>query len=304
MESACLTVEGLDVGKCPEQDRDASLQDFIRLFGLLNDTKTAMYRQKGIERKEFSFGMIWNLFGSAWPSFRNNPSLRGISQSTYQMLSNLSMPNPWLGREIEDEEWDGIDEFKRLYGFKPEALVDSYVYTVGQWHEGRAGYYSDNQDKYEWKEACFLPNVMYSNDLLEEEIYAHGLGDEFEETKHKFNGNRERAVAEVFHKSVMARHGGALEGYVKEIGEKICKANFYRFEKELSSSEQRRRGSLRKIYSLVGKDGEKQYISLDFLHGMFEFHDSKGEHLGEFRFTGMMNSGPSPDHNIKLLKRQ
>ena len=34
-----------------------------------------------------------------------------------------------------------------------------------------------------------------------------------------------------------------------------------------------------------------QFISIDFGHGMFEFHDENGEHQGEFRFDGSQNYG-------------
>ena len=60
--------------------------------------------------------------------------------------------------------------------------------------------------------------------------------------------------------------------------------------------------SLRKIYSILNRNGKKQYISLDLRHGMMEFHDEKGTHLGEFRFTGVKNAEAESSHDLQALK--
>ncbi len=59
---------------------------------------------------------------------------------------------------------------------------------------------------------------------------------------------------------------------------------------------------MRKIFSLTGHDGKKKYISIDFKHGFFEFHDYRGDHLGEYRFNGEFNSEADPSHNLKSVK--
>ena len=54
-------------------------------------------------------------------------------------------------------------------------------------------------------------------------------------------------------------------------------------------------------YHGIIKDGKKQYISLDFHKGMFEFHDEKGIHLGEYFFDGTRNKGAEESHNLRTL---
>lgn len=61
-------------------------------------------------------------------------------------------------------------------------------------------------------------------------------------------------------------------------------------------------GSLRAIYSLVGSEGKKQYISVDHKHGMFEYYNDKGIHQGEFRFDGTLNKKAKKTHDLKSIR--
>jgi len=72
---------------------------------------------------------------------------------------------------------------------------------------------------------------------------------------------------------------------------------------ELSNLERQYAKSLREIYSIMNKDSKLQFISIDFAHGMFEFHDENGEHQGEYRFDGSYNSPKQPDHSFKCMKQ-
>ena len=92
-------------------------------------------------------------------------------------------------------------------------------------------------------------------------------------------------------------------GYASKIGGEICRCNYYTYEAELSDMERQFAKSIREIYSIVNKGGLEQFISIDFGHGMFEFHDKNGEHQGEFRFNGTLNSGVEADHRLKSLEQ-
>jgi hypothetical protein len=100
----------------------------------------------------------------------------------------------------------------------------------------------------------------------------------------------------------MRQQGPNLAAYTIEIGGKIAKSNYYEYDAQLSANETRAAGnSLRTIYKIIGNGGQLKYISLDHLHGMFEFHNFKGEHLGEFKFDGSFNSKAEPDHNFRTI---
>jgi hypothetical protein len=99
----------------------------------------------------------------------------------------------------------------------------------------------------------------------------------------------------------MKKKGHNTEAYTIEIGEKVAELNYYVYLPNLSRNERDETKSLRTIFRLVNRHGHKQYISLDHKHGMFEYHNSDGEHIGEFKFDGTFNSGPEVSHNLKTL---
>lgn len=100
----------------------------------------------------------------------------------------------------------------------------------------------------------------------------------------------------------MAHKGAERYAYAEKIGKQILKINGYMYETELSQREQVAAKSLRSIYSIINKSRYKQYVSIDFEHGMFELINHLNDHLGEFRFDGTYNSDPEPDHAFKTLR--
>lgn len=95
-----------------------------------------------------------------------------------------------------------------------------------------------------------------------------------------------------------------MEAYASKIGGEICRYNYYTYEKELSNLERQYAKSLREIYSIVNRNGNLQFISIDFGHGMFESHDENGKHQGEFRFDGCTsNKGSSANHDLKCVSQ-
>jgi hypothetical protein len=109
-----------------------------------------------------------------------------------------------------------------------------------------------------------------------------------------------KELAIFFHDEVLRKKGPETGAYSLTLGNEILESNGYRFEAELSSRvKEDASGSKRKIYSIL-KNGENQFVSIDFKHGMFELHNSKGEHLGESKFDGSYNSGPEASHNFNV----
>ena len=94
--------------------------------------------------------------------------------------------------------------------------------------------------------------------------------------------------------------GGEKEGYIREIGTRLCQANYYTYDREVSDKNKERSGYgvLRVIFSIIGRQGKKQYISLDFEKGMFEYYDYLGRHMGEYRFDGSNNKRAERSHDI------
>lgn len=299
MESALLLIIGLETSTIPEKERDNRYSHFCELVTYFHSTKVNLYKESGLDNHKFSFGTIYDFVYGGWKDFIHKKSLKGISQKTYQMMASSLMQHPSLGAEITEYDWNQKQHLKASYGLCPDAKASSYVTDKLSWQNERAKYYAANQS-YIWEkdDDDFLPNRSLSDLILEQEIEKHGKKDIYDEELSKKTPN---ALAVVFHEKVMSGKGNSLAAYTQEIGSRICEANYYRYEEELTRKEQQIAKSLRKIYSLINREGKKQYISLDFRHGMMEFHDEQGIHLGEFRFTGIKNSDAEASHDLKSI---
>ena len=90
---------------------------------------------------------------------------------------------------------------------------------------------------------------------------------------------------------------------LKEMAAQVAIVNGYRFSSELSALNQKRFNSLRQIFKSEFLDGrETVYLSTDFENaaGAFEVCDHKGQHHGEWLFSGTMNKNSKNKHDIIL----
>lgn len=300
MESAQLLIDGLEISVVPEGERDERIVRFCELVDFFHKTNVGLVKEAGMDSHNFSFGTIWDFLCGSWNDFVTKQSFKGIQQTSHQMIASMLMRHPSLGKEITKDEWTKIDYPKTNYGLCDNVTEEEYVIDSLSWQKMRAGYYATHQTVYAWNknDDPFLPNRVFSDKILEREIESHGYMEEYQKEKLKCSYD---ALSVVFHDKVMRSKGSALAAYTEQIGKEICEANYYQYEAELSKKEQAEVNSLRRIYSMINRDGKKQYISLDFKHGMMEFHDEHGGHLGEFRFTGTQNSEPESSHNLRTL---
>ena len=157
------------------------------------------------------------------------------------------------------------------------------------------------------RELTEIPYIRKKNVAINKEKEINKIKEElFDEADYHINEDitqplKINAIVLLFHRVVMASFKHTeMTAYCREIGKKVCEVNYYQHEKDLSNKEQQHCKSLRCIYSIT-KNGQKQYISLDFHKGMFEFHDESGRHLGEFLFDGTWNKKAEESHNFKTL---
>lgn len=195
-------------------------------------------------------------------------------------------------QDIEREDFVLIKGNKGFAGFdysSPDIPYD-YVKCVASWYNWRIKWMAHHPEDIKWTDDNFLPNKHYSNLILREEL---------EKVKGRFDRSR---YVDLFYEHVMKpkKAGGEKEGYIREIGTRLCQANYYTYDREVSDKNKERSGYgvLRVIFSIIGRQGKKQYISLDFEKGMFEYYDYLGRHMGEYRFDGSNNKRAERSHDI------
>ena len=299
MDNSRILKGSLDIGLLAPADKDSGIRDFLDLIDCFRENSVSVYKEEGFDSHQYSYGSPEVLFYLSWKDALASMEFKGISQSVFEMIAPSLMQYPGIGREITNQAWETTAEYKSDFGldiFRP--VPERYASRRNDWHKNRAVYYMTEQPGFKWpgNADSYLPNKPYSDSILETEVERHKKMDDY--SKHLAKLDKEPLFVQ-FHQGVMAHKGAGLPAYIDEVGSKICEANFYRLEVELSKEERRLSHAPRKIYSMLNRDGKRQYISLDFAHGMFEYLDSHGNHVGEYRLTGDFNSPAQPDHSFK-----
>ncbi len=177
-------------------------------------------------------------------------------------------------------------------------VLPNCVFNLESWHELHLRFRIKHFEFIPWHNHPFLPNLNFSLEFLASE-YTKATGK---------NAMAAEEVGQFFYDEVVKKlpKGQGGEGEMIRLAREIARRNYYEEDFELSSKEQQRRGSLRKIFR-VKKDELWQYLSLDFEKCAFEVCDHNGRHQGEFRFDGQENGrntkDPSGKHDIWVLKR-
>jgi len=300
--------ESFEVSDYLPEERDYIYTDYCE--SLENIYKNdVLYSSEELFSHRFKYGnLITDLIYKSWPEINSNPLLTGIKNTTHTLLHNLLIKCPNIIDEVISKELFSevfVDEHMGNCDFKFESTDTLFIYWDESWNNWTINWKREHTVEIITSDISdyFLPNKEFSTKLLKKELTTRTLKNRrtsenpLEILKKEYNDD----VGLAFHNEIMKLNSrGDLMGYAFKIGDAILNANFYKFESILTSSESKAFGSLRRIYSLE-RDHTKQYISIDFEKGMFEYHDYKGIHLGEYRFDGSFNKKAEASHNLKTL---
>lgn len=280
--------EGMDTCDIKEKDRDNAIRNFFVMKNRAEEAKDTFYASDSFYSYVFSYGNFFSDFVfQTWEDVQKKSSLKGITQTTMQFVLNSLQCFP---KEISDVDFNQLEAPRTKAGFKQSKSISDYISDEYSWKNWRASWYRNNQDKIDWSNASnsLFPFPAIIESILKRELLSHKISP-----NHDF--------VNLFHEKVMKHKGTELIAYAEKIGKEICMSNYYIYEHDLSISEQRKSSSIRRIFSIINKEKKKQYISIDFAHGMFEFLNENGKHQGEYRFDGSYNAEPENDHSFKTL---
>lgn len=319
MGNILITQEGIETSTIDEDKRDESLFNFYTMLEKAVKLGDCCFMTEATYGHKYSYGDYYPAFVNLnWEDFQKIESLKGISFNTYDYITNNFLyiyPNPLTA----EKDFEKLNEPRGKGGFKYSNCPEDFLCCISRWNKWHSEYLTTHPEEIQWKSNSHLSNIEAVYDILKEEVLIYIKGkykehinkanDTEQEIKKIWNElfadkkyhKKQNSIALFFHQVVMpSKDRNEMTAYCKEIGKKVCEQNYYQYENELSTNEQRACQSLREIYGIV-KNGEKQYISLDFHKGMFEFHDKKGIHLGEYFFDGTPNGQVKKSHNLKTL---
>lgn len=300
-----LTVEGLETAHIPEGEREKAVVGFYSMKSEAERHHDRFHVLTSVYSHDFSYGAFYpNFYNMTWAEFQACQSLKGIGQRVFDLMQGFCQ-NPNVASLNDEAAFALKDEPRAHTGYSNPKPYPVFVGDKEAWEQWHRAWYTAHPMDIDWNGAAndWLPRQDLILEILKRELLSKFIEDSGDEevAKRKLAGIADKNIVHEFHGQVMARKGDALEGYASEIGGEICRCNYYTYEAELSDLERQYAKSLRSIYSIVNKYGKLQFISIDFGHGMFEFHDEKGEHQGEFRFDGSYNSPKETTHDFKCM---
>lgn len=242
-------------------------------------------------------GFYQDLVFSPWPIIKKNPIWEWLPQPLHQSLSNFFYQNP-SGESFFKDLNHFFEHFANQHagtlGCECKEIKDLDVFDIPTYESWKRMFYAANPEKYKWKEEDndYLPYREFSDQILFGEIEKHDKLDKL---------NYDNRIGQTFHDEVMRHKGPELRAYAVKIGTQIAEANFYKYEEKLSEDEEKAAGAPRKIFSFLNRERKKIFISIDHAHGMFEYHDHKGKHIGEYKFDSSFNTGADRTHDLKTL---
>jgi hypothetical protein len=302
--SLLVTAEAMEISGIAADSQNKAVGDFFTMKTEAERKHDRFYALPDLYTHQFSYGDFYAGFlYRSWPDFHANGALANIKQNTFQLIQSFSQC-PMLENVASEDDFEQKELPHAHSGIcNPQAFTD-YVGDWDAWEEWHKQWYTTHPEDIDWSDAAngWLPRQDLIMAILKRELLVKFMEAYTEEkAKEMVAAIPDVNVVHEFHSRVMGHQGSKLAGYASAIGGEICRCNYYSYEAELSDLERQYAKSMREIYSILNKDGRRQFISIDFGHGMYEFHDENGEHQGEYRFDGSYNANKESSHNFKCM---
>ena len=280
-----------------------AVDDFVSMVKEADACKDTLYYDSEDWELFYAYGYdptndYWKEFGSiAYEQLfiSSNPLFKPIQIGEKDKFENKPMP-------------------RTLGGFMCVGCPKSdYIYdksTIDKWHNQ---WFKDNPDKIDWTNTngimpCYdriitilrseLTKLKDNPDLIcglthIETLYLASVDIEL---------LNDVEVVSKFYSLIMDHKAedGERIAYAKDIGAKICTANFYHEEPELKTLN-KDKSQIVAIYS-IKKEGKYQFLSIDKKHGRFEWCNENGNHICEIMFDStIVENSTDASHSIEHI---
>lgn len=296
-----LIEDGLNITNVKDSEKRAAVGNFCEMMEEANIEGDVLY---------YVYDDPCNIYSIRFNP--NDPHCKLIGQRLLSQLQNVfgNYPHPLQNAE----EFKTKSNPKTHGGYKYDNCPSSdYVYdkeTIDSWHNH---WYADNPDKIDWTNTngimpCYdrtitilrneLTKMKDNPDLIrglthKDKLYLDSVDIEL---------LNDVEVVSKFYSLIMDHKAedGERIAYAKDIGAKICTANFYHEEPELKTLNEDK-SQIVAIYS-IKKEGKYQFLSIDKKHGRFEWCDENGNHICEIMFDStIVENSTDASHSIEHI---
>ncbi|MFC2468457.1 MAG: hypothetical protein ACFNUV_11405, partial [Capnocytophaga endodontalis] len=286
MGSILITQEGVETNSIEVDSRDKSFFNFYTMLEKALKFGDCCFMTEATYKHSYSYGDYYPAFVNLnWEDFQKIESLKGISFNTYNYITNNFL-YIYPKSLTAEKDFEKLNEPRGKGGFKYSNCPEDFLCCISRWNKWHFEHLTTHPEEIKWnKNAPFIPNVNVVYQILKQETLFYiereyggriekaenrkqkieRILDELLADKEDYHINEDKmkplkpnAIVLFFHRIVMPSKGrNEMTAYCKKIGKKVCEQNYYQYEGELSTNEQKACGSLREIYSIV-KNGEKQ----------------------------------------------
>lgn len=296
-----LIEDGLNITNVKDSEKRAAVGNFCEMMEVANIEGDVLY---------YVYDDPCNIYSIRFNS--NDPHCKLIGQRLLSQLQNVfgNYPHPLQNAE----EFKTKSNPRTHGGYKYDNCPSSdYIYdkeTIDLWHNH---WYADNPDKIDWTNTngimpCYdriitilrseLTKLKDNPDLIcglthIETLYLASVDIEL---------LNDAEVVSKFYSLIMDHKAedGERIAYAKDIGAKICTANFYHEEPELKTLN-KDKSQIVAIYS-IKKEGKYQFLSIDKKHGRFEWCNENGNHICEIMFDStIVENSTDASHSIEHI---
>ena len=236
------------------------------------------------------WGIFWDWYYTPY-----SESLCGISQVAHQMLTGDSNIVCFTKLSSETDFYEKSEPRTRG-GFRCEDIVDEeYVCdktSIDSWHRK---WFLGHPDKIDWSGSYndVFPCIEAINTILCAEL----------DKRHKKVSHVCNNITNDFYDLIVrGMSPNDRISYSEEVGSLICRANYYRRERELEKLEEHYGNEKARVIFSIVKNGKYQFLSIDTQHCMFELCDDKGEHVAELRIDGTLNGSDTKEIDHSLIR--
>lgn len=288
-----------------QQDRSNEVDTFIDLIGFVLDRKDRVFNNQEI----FTLQLSWGYF-TDWLYNTNDNTFPWISFTTKQALYNILSYQPVV-QNLEALIKLNPNRNNGEIGIYYNKIPDSIIVSKDKWYQFHFEFLKQHLELWKWDNEYF-PNSKYwkasTNDdsLTYSEFFLIEYFDkEFPARKNETNSEKLNYLCIKYTRDLadMEKFNPMVRTIFTKLASEVITRNFYTYEQELSSKEQKQIGSLREIYS-IQKNRRKQYLSIDFKNGLLEVCNESGKHLGAINYLGILKEEPDKTgkHDIMSLK--
>lgn len=178
MGSILITQEGIETSTIDQDKRNKSLLNFYMMLGEAVKLGDRCFITESALEYKYSYGEYYPAFVHLeWEDFQQITSLSGVSQSTYEYITNSFLNSNFYPEKIAAEkEFEQQNMPRGEGGFEHSDSSKDFLCNISNWEKWHRDYLTAYPEEIQWKSNSHLSNIEAIYDILEKEVLIYIKG--------------------------------------------------------------------------------------------------------------------------------